>query len=110
MTGARSVRFDFTFGESSGRHAGEHFSAEFAVDIAGERPDGTAGRDRIEFVHPQGQAPVTALAVSLAVERLLGLDGKAAPVPGLHFPEMLIDADHALQHLAAIGVRISRTA
>lgn len=110
VTGARSVRFDFAFGESSGRHAGEHFSAEFAVDISGERTDGTNGHSRIEFVHPLGQAPVTALAVSLAVERLLGLDGKPKPAPGLYFPEMLIDADHALEHLKAIGARITTTA
>jgi saccharopine dehydrogenase-like NADP-dependent oxidoreductase len=108
-TGARSVRFDFAFGETSGRRRGEHFSAEFAVEIEGERKDGSVGRSRYEFIHPQGQAPVTALAVTLAVERLIGLDGRAPAAPGVYFPEMLVDPDHAIDRLKEFGARISQT-
>lgn len=109
-TGAGSVRFDFAFGETASRRRGEPFSTEFFVEIEGERKDGSKGRDRYEFLHPEGQAPVTALAVALAVERLLGLAGGSPVVPGLYFPEMLIDTDHAMRRFEEIGLRVEKSA
>lgn len=107
-TGARTVRFDFALGETASRHRGEHFSTEITFAISGTRKDGTTGRSRYEFVHPEGQAPVTALSVVLAVERLLGLDGAAPAAPGLYFAERLIDADHAVERFKAFGTRIAQ--
>ncbi len=52
-TGARSVCFDFAFGETASRQRGEHFSTEFVIEIEGERNDGTFGRNRYEFIHPK---------------------------------------------------------
>lgn len=107
-TGAGTVRFDFALGETASRHRGEHFSTEIAIAISGTKKDGTSGRSRYEFVHPEGQAPVTALSVALAVERLLGLDGAAPAAPGLYFAERLIDADHAVARFKAFGARIAQ--
>lgn len=107
-TGAKTVRFDFALGETASRHRGEHFSTEITIAISGKRQDGTSGRSRYEFVHPEGQAPVTALSVALAVERLIGLDGKAPAAPGLYFAEMLIDADYAVERFKAFGARIAQ--
>lgn len=107
-TGAKTVRFDFALGETASRHRGEHFSTEITIAISGKRKDGTSGRSRYAFVHPKGQAPVTALAVALAVERLVGLDGKAPATPGLYFAEMLIDADYAIKRFKEFGASISQ--
>lgn len=109
-TGAETVLFDFALGETASRHRGEHFSTEITIAISGKRKDGTEGRSRYEFVHPEGQAPVTALAVALAVERLVGLDGKAAPAPGLYFAEMLVEADHAIKRFKEFGASIKQAA
>lgn len=109
-TGAETALFDFALGETASRHRGEHFSTEITIAISGKRKDGTEGRSRYEFVHPEGQAPVTALAVALAVERLVGLDGKAAPAPGLYFAEMLVEADHAIKRFKEFGASIKQAA
>ncbi|MBB6464347.1 hypothetical protein HNQ96_000194 [Aminobacter lissarensis] len=109
-TGAETVRFDFALGETASRHRGEHFSTEITIAISGKRKDGTAGRSRYEFVHPEGQAPVTALAVALAVERLIGLDGKAPTPPGLYFAEMLVAADYAMKRFKEFGASITQAA
>jgi hypothetical protein len=107
-TGARTVRFDFVLGETASRRRGEPFSTEVAIEIIGEPRDGGTRTRRYELVHPKGQAPVTALAVSLAVERLLGLaDGQPA-APGFYFPETLIDADYAVRRFEEFGLQVSR--
>jgi hypothetical protein len=50
---------------------------------------------------------MSARAIALAVERLLGLDG-GAPVPaGLYLPEVLLAPEAMVRQLSAFGVRIS---
>lgn len=107
-TDARSVRFDMIYGMSASRRRGEPFSTEIVIEITGERQDGTRGSDRYDLVHPQGQAPVTALGVALSVERLLGLDGGKPVAPGLYFPEVIIDPDYAVRRLEEFGLRTAR--
>jgi hypothetical protein len=106
-TGARTVRFDFVLGETASRRRGEPFSTEVAIDITGEPRNGGPGTRRHQLVHPKGQAPVTALAVSLAVERLLGLAGGGPAAPGLYFPETLIDAGYAMRRFEEFGLQVS---
>jgi hypothetical protein len=47
--------------------------------------------------------PPTALGVAMILERLLGLDGKPAPLPGLYFPYQLIEHAAYLARLEQIG-------
>jgi hypothetical protein len=107
-TAARSIRFDIAVGESASRRRGEPFSTEITIDLDGILASGRPGRSRHRIVHPAGQAPLTALGVTLAVERLLGL-GEGGPVaPGLYFPEVLIDPVYFLRRMEAFGARVER--
>lgn len=107
-TGARSIRTDVAVGESASRRRGEPFSTEIVVEIAGTRSDGTSGRVRIELVHPEGQAPVTAVGVAVGVERLLGLAGGPAVPPGLYLPHVIVEPEYLLRRLAEFGAQIRR--
>ncbi|MDF2693149.1 MAG: Saccharopine dehydrogenase, partial [Labilithrix sp.] len=104
-TEARSIRFDFALGESATRRRGGPFSTEFVVELKGVKKDGTRGSSRHELVHPQGQAPMTAVGVSVIVERLLGLVGTPLP-PGLYLPDGFIEPTHMLERLTAFGTQI----
>ncbi|WP_437730127.1 NAD(P)-dependent oxidoreductase [Sorangium sp. So ce1335] len=105
-TDARSVRFDLALGETASRRRGEPFSTEIVIELEGVKKDGARGRSRHELVHPEGQAPVTAVGVAVAVERLLGLAGGAPAAPGLYHPETLVDPERMLDRLAAFGTTI----
>src|SRR4029450_12919146 len=95
-TEAKNVRFEFAVGETPARAAGKHFSHEIIVTIVGQKQDGTSGTFRYEIIHPEGQAPMTALSATLGIETLLGLDKKGKPVaPGLYMPHTIIDSDNA---------------
>jgi hypothetical protein len=106
MTQARSIRFGLVYGQSASRRRGEPFSTEIIFELEGQTQDGARARKRYELIHPKGQAPLTALGVSLALERLLGLDGRAPVGPGLYFAEALIDPAYAVERLKGIGTRI----
>lgn len=109
-TGAASIRLDLALGVSASRRRGEPFSTEIAIELDGEGFDGRRLRTRHELVHPQGQAPLTALGIALGVERLLGLDGAAAPAPGLYTPDLLIDPAYFLQRLQQAGLQVTACA
>ncbi|WAS93480.1 NAD(P)-dependent oxidoreductase [Nannocystis punicea] len=107
-TGARSIRSVFALGESSSRRRGEPFSTEIILEITGTRSDGTKGHSRHELVHPQGQAPITAVGVAVAVERLLGLAGGPPVPPGLYLPHVVIEPQYLLRRLEEFGTSIRR--
>lgn len=107
-TGARSVRFVYAVGESATRRAGAGFSTEIVVEITGTRPDGDTGTERLEIVHPAGQAPVTATGVAVGIERLLGLAGGPPVTPGLHLPSTVIDPSYLVARLEESGTRFRR--
>ena len=107
-TDATSIRFDLSLGESASRRRGEPFSTEIIIELAGRHEDGTAARLRHELVHPAGQAPVTAVGVAVAIERLLGLTGGAPVGPGLYLPHVLIDPEHMMNRLVEFGTRSRR--
>lgn len=107
-TDAHSIRLDMALGESASRRRGEAFSTEIVIELEGERHDGTHARTRHELVHPQGQAPMTALGIALGVERLLGLAGGEAVAPGLYTPDLLIDPAYQLAQLQAFGVQVAQ--
>ncbi|MGK4003520.1 saccharopine dehydrogenase NADP-binding domain-containing protein [Sorangium sp. So ce1036] len=105
-TDARSIRFDLVVGETATRRRGEPFSTEIVIELEGVRKDGSRGRSRHELVHPEGQAPMTAVGVAVAVERLLGLIGGERVAPGLYHPNALIEPEHMVARLAAFGTQI----
>lgn len=102
-TAARNLRFDFALGQPD--ETSPDIVAEIIIDIDGEK-NGKPHQARHVLSHPEGQAPVTAAGVAVAVERLAGLDGKAPPAPGLYFPELLIVPEHMIARLMQFGMRI----
>eukprot|EP01132_Coremiostelium_polycephalum_P004451 gene4451-5551_t len=108
-TGAHSIRFDMAYGESASRRRGEPFSTEIVIEISGELNTGEQTTARLDIVHPQGQAPLTALHVALAVERLLGLSGGEKVAPGLYFPDGLMEPDYVVARMQEFGAVFRRT-
>lgn len=105
-TNAHSARFDLVFGESAHRRKGLPFSSEIVIELDGTLPDGTRVERRYELLHPEGQAPMTAVGVSAALERLLGLAGHTPAAPGLYFPHTLIEPTHMLERLQQFGTQL----
>lgn len=102
-TAARNVRFDFALGQPD--ETTPDVVAEIIIEIEGEKA-GKPHQARHVLSHPEGQAPVTAAGVAVAIERLAGLDGKPPPGPGLYFPELLIAPEHMIARLKEFGMRI----
>jgi hypothetical protein len=107
-TDARSVRFDLVVGETASRTRGEGLSTELIIELEGERHDASRARVRHELIHPQGQAPLTALCVALLLERLVGLTGPGPMPPGLYFPEQVLAAAPALEQMKRFGLQHRR--
>jgi hypothetical protein len=102
-TGAPNVQFDIATGVSSTRRRGEPRSTEIIIELAGEDHEGRSRRTRHAVFHPGGAAPLTALGVSMVLERLVGLDGKAPTAPGLYFPYQILDHAAYLARLREEG-------
>ncbi len=102
-TGAPNVQFNIANGISSSRRRGEPKSTEIIIELAGRDHNGHALRTRHAVVHPRGAAHLTALGVSMILERLAGLDGNAQTAPGLYFPFQVIDHATYLSRLHAEG-------
>ena len=107
-TTAKNVRFEFAVGDTAAKQAGRHFSHEIIITIEGTRKDGRSGSFRYEIIHPEGQAPMTALSAAVGVEALLGLHTSNARMatPGLYLPSTLINPAHAVKRLISIGTTI----
>jgi len=102
-TNAKNIRFNLAFDVSASRRAGEPFSTESVITIEGVLQSGEHATRRYEVVHPQGQAPLTALGVTLATERALGLAGGEALKPGLYFPDGIIDPAYYVARMKEFG-------
>lgn len=107
-TTARNVKFEFAVGQTAARKQGKHFSHEIIITIRGERDKGESGIFRYTVVHPEGQAPMTALSAALAIERLADLRGQGAVKPGLYLPHVLLDIDYVVRRLASGGAVIKQ--
>jgi hypothetical protein len=97
VTGARDVMFAIGTGVSSSRRAGGAKSTEIIIELTGVDAQDAPLRSRHAVFHPGGAAPLTALGVSMLLERLVGLDGKPATPAGLFFPYQIIN------HAAYLG-------
>jgi hypothetical protein len=102
-TGARDVQFDLATGVSSSRRRGEPKSTEIIIELAGTGRDGQPRRTRHAVFHPGGAAPLTVLGVTMILERLTGLDGRAPAPAGLYFPYQLLDRPAYLARLEQEG-------
>lgn len=102
-TDAKHIRFDLAFDVSASRRAGEPFSTESVIAIEGTLHSGERATRTYEVVHPQGQAPLTALGVALATERALGLSGGEALKPGLYFPDGIIEPAYYIARMKEFG-------
>lgn len=105
-TNAPNVVFQFAVGETSSRRQGEGFSHEILIEIDGTLRDGLGARAQRSIVHPDGQAPMTALSVSLAIETLIGREHDNRPTPGLYLPHVIVDSSKAVAALREIGTKI----
>lgn len=77
--------------------------------MEGQLPNGQLARTHHVITHPEGQAPLSALSVALTVERLLGLSGNDAPVPGLYLPKLLLDPPtYVVETLLVMTCRAAR--
>jgi len=102
-TGALNVQFNIATGVSSSRRRGEPKSTEIIIELAGEDHRGRPLRTRHAVFHPGGAAPLTALGVSMILERLVGLDDSAPTPAGLYFPFQVLDHPTYLSRLQAEG-------
>ena len=102
-TDAPNVQFNMAIDVSSTRRQGGAMSTEILIELSGEDLQGKPLRTRHAVVHPKGAAWLTALSVAMLIERLLGLDAKAATKPGLYFPYQLLDRSRYLQRLQEEG-------
>ncbi|MDH5821952.1 hypothetical protein QFW77_02950 [Luteimonas sp. RD2P54] len=107
--GAPEVRVDLAEAPTASRLAGGAVSHEVIVEIRGDHRRRGRGRYRRELVDPEGYAFLSARGIALAIERMLGLDGRSAPAPGLYFPETLMAPAGFMQRLRALGVSPGKT-
>jgi hypothetical protein len=107
ITGAANVRIDMVQGQSLGTLAGGAASSDITIDIEGTLAPGRPGERRSIVSDANGLAHLTAAGVAAAVERVLGLDGRAPAPGGLYLPETLMSPDAAIARYAEFGVRIA---
>lgn len=106
VTGAGDVEFGIGTGISSSRRAGGPKSSEIIIELSGLDDAGKPLRTRHAVFHPGGAAPLTALGISMVLERLAGLDGKPATESGLFFPYQILDHAKYLERLTQEGGRL----
>lgn len=106
-TGAPNVRFDFIQGESKGTRAGGRASQDLYIEMEGILKSGQPAKRRTVVSDPSGQAHLTALGVMVAIERILGWDGKPVPAGGVYLPETLVSVDAGIARFEQFGVQIS---
>lgn len=105
----RSMRFDLAAPEQSRPRQSEKPSHELIIELGGEGREGNAKQLRIDIDAPQGVSGLTALGVVVSLERLLGLAGGSPAAPGLYFPEVLVEPEHAIRRLTETGAVIQQS-
>ena len=75
------------------------------VDIVGQRA-GKPGHLTLNVTDPHSQSHMTAVGAVLQAEWALGLNGFAAPGPGLHYGENMGPAPVLREALASVGIRV----
>lgn len=109
VTGAKDVTVLETWGDSLSSLASGPACDEIVVEASGLDQTGQRVRVRREIVASRQNAPLTAIGVTLLLERAGGLGGPALP-PGLYFPEQALDPAAASAAMAEAGVEFSEIA
>ena len=102
-----SIRVDAAEAYTRTSRDGGKPSHEVIIEIAGRKHDGGSGCQRCELIDKEGYAALSARGISIAVERMLGLSGGAAPPAGLYFPETVMDPGYFVERLKAFGIAIA---
>ncbi|WP_373047657.1 NAD(P)-dependent oxidoreductase [Vulgatibacter sp.] len=108
-TGARSVRLDMGVGATAPGTDGNP-GHEVVIEIAGTDTEDRTVTRRWKLTDPDGNVAFGAKGLLLAVERLLGLDGRPPASAGLYLPETLLDADHVASQLPSFGITLTQVA
>ncbi|MEE2951885.1 MAG: NAD(P)-dependent oxidoreductase [Pseudomonadota bacterium] len=103
VAGASDIVFAIGTGVSSSRRAGGAKSTEIIIELSGVDATGASMHSRHAVFHPNGAASLTALGVSMVLERLAGLDDKPAKQAGLFFPYQVLDHADYLERLTQEG-------
>ena len=86
---------------------GEGGNHEIVIELTGSDVDGNPGSVRASILDTISQSHLTALGVTMHLERVLGLDGAPPPAPGILFPESEPQLESGLQLLRDFGVSIT---
>jgi hypothetical protein len=79
---------------------------ELVIDLEGKDSDGRSNKRRVTVLDPKGQTHLTACGAVIALERVLGLDGRSAATAGIHYPEKDANIAAAIDLLCDNGVLI----
>jgi hypothetical protein len=107
IIGAANVRLDMVQSDSIGTRAGGPASSDVYVDLEGVLQSGKPGRRCTIASDPNGLVHLTALGVLVAIERVLGLDGRPAAPGDLYLPGTLVLPDAAIARFEQFGVRLA---
>jgi saccharopine dehydrogenase-like NADP-dependent oxidoreductase len=88
-------------------HPGEGGPHEVAIELTGTDAKGKSLTVRASILDSVSQSHLTAAAVTMQLERILGLDGAPPPGPGLVFPESEPQLESGLQLLHAFGIEVT---
>jgi hypothetical protein len=102
ISGARFTPLRRRLLYNPGPGAGHHVS----IEVTGADSAGRATSRTVAIGDPLGQTHLTAVAALIQLERLLGLDGAAAPPPGLAYPDSAPQLESALRVLRHFGVTV----
>ena len=94
-----SLRVDAAQGGTRRKGLSQLPSHEIVIEISGRTRDGKDERRRYELIDYEGHAALSAKGISVVIERVLGLNGGAAPKPGLYFPQSLIEPTQLMARL-----------
>lgn len=83
---------------------GDGAAHEIVIEIEGTAANGQDKTQRITVIDPLGQTHLTACGAVIQLERALGLDGRPAILPGVHFPDQNKNIASALKLLSDNGV------
>lgn len=103
-TNAPSVRFDVAVRDPAVESRPRH---DVVIEIEGRHHDQEEAHLRIDIHDDAYHFGMSGRTMAFGLERLLGLDGRETPQPGLHLPETMLDAATLIQLTQAHGAAIS---
>lgn len=81
---------------------------EVSIEISGQKNGATKALNTV-LTLPRVQSSLTAICIVLLLERVLGLDGCPAAIPGVYTPENILPRNSFLTSLRELGVSVEAT-